>query len=130
MKLLKIIEQELKTTQELIQLPHYLVRTLIGYEQAGEIQFEEFIVNSTKNFIDSYSINTNGHVGKLNLDNTLTLSLRLPRILNLKLSWLTYKTKATKSEIIHEALGHSVPMLLDREEAQKDYMHELAQEER
>ncbi len=124
MQLLKLIEQELKTTQELVQLPFYIVRTLDGYEQAEEIQSEEFIVSSTKNFIDSYS---NGHIGKLNLDNTLTLSLRLPRILNLKLSWLSYRTKATKSEIIHEALGHSIPMLLDREEAQENYMHELAQ---
>jgi hypothetical protein len=38
------------------------------------------------------------------------------------------RLKLTKSAIIHEALGHSVSMLIDREEAQEDYMIELSQE--
>jgi len=59
--------------------------------------------------------------------NTVGLTLRLPYLLLIKLWWKAKKNSCTISQIVTEALGFSIPVLLDEIQAQEEYRLELAQ---
>ena len=128
MNFIELLKQDFTTQQEVIQLPYYLTSTLKGYEKAGDIDMEDFIISSTKNFLENSGRLTKNNIGELNFNNTLPLLIHIPITLSLRLWWIGLRLKVTKSELIHEALGHSISMLMDRVEAQEDYMIERLQE--
>lgn len=123
MNFIELLKQDFTTRLELIQLPYYLTRTLQGYEKAGDIELEKFIVDSTQSFLDGSGELTKDSIGKLNLNNSLPLLIHIPITLSIRLWWICLRLKFTKSALIHEALGRTIPLLMDTEKIHSNTLH-------
>ena len=102
-------------------LPYYIVRTLEAYHSSNDIELDGFIISSIKRYLapaGAYS-----YVGTLTPSRSRheELTVKLPVLLWFKLWWLRVRYKANASQVVYEALGHSIPLLLDRLDAQEEY---------
>ena len=122
---LKELQQKLTTKKITLDLPSSMTNLLTNYALSGEIELEKFVCNSLKQYL---LLDINHTVYPNN--NTAGLILRLPCILVLKLWCKAIRYRCTVSEIVTEALGFSIPVLLDEIQAQEDYSIELAQGDR
>lgn len=128
MNIIKLLITDITTRNEIFNLPYYITKTLKGYEEAGDIELEKFVVSSVEGYINSNGKELQrGSIRELTLTSTMPIIIRVPKLLILRLWLLSLKLHVSMSAIVNESLGHSIPMLLDREEAQENYMHELAQ---
>lgn len=119
---LKELQQKLTTKKITLDLPSSMTNLLTNYALSGEIELEKFVCNSLKQYL---LLDINHTVYPNN--NTAGLILRLPCILVLKLWCKAIRYRCTVSEIVTEALGFSIPVLLDEIQAQEDYSIELTQ---
>ena len=117
------LQQKLTTKAVTLNLPSSMTNLLNEYVLSGDIELETFVSNSVKQYL---LLDINPTVYPSN--NTVGLILRLPCILLLKLWWLAKKNSCTISQIVTEALGFSIPLLLDEMQAQEEYRLELTQE--
>ena len=119
------LQRRLSTKEITLDLPISMTNLLNEYVLSGDIELETFVANSLNQYLlsdtkpDIYPINR-----------TVGLIIRLPYSLLLKLWWLAKKNSCTISQIVTEALGFSIPVLLDEMQAQEDYRLELAQGDR
>lgn len=120
---IRTLQQKLTTKAVTLNLPSSMTNLLNEYVLSGDIELETFVSNSVKQYL---LLDINPTVYPSN--NTVGLILRLPCILLLKLWWLAKKNSCTISQIVTEALGFSIPLLLDEMQAQEEYRLELTQE--
>ena len=122
---IKELQRKLTTKEITVDLPSSMTNLLTSYVLTGDIELERFVSNSLNQYLlsdkkpDIYPINR-----------TVGLIIRLPYSLLIKLWWLAKKNSCTISQIVTEALGFSIPVLLDEIQAQEDYSIELAQGDR
>lgn len=121
----KELQRRLTTKEVTLDLPSSITNLLADYASSGDIELETFVSNSVKQYL---LLDINPTVYPSN--NTVGLILRLPCILLLKLWWKAVRYRCTISQIATEALGFSIPVLLDEMQAQEDYRIELAQGDR
>lgn len=121
---IKKLQRMLTTAEITLDLPSSITNLLMDYALNGDIELEKFVSNSLREYL---SLGSNPITSLSN--NTATLILRLPRLLVLKLWWNAQRNSCTISQIAAEALGFSIPILLDEIQAQEDYRLELSQEE-
>ena len=120
----KELQQRLTTKEITLDLPSSMTNLLADYASSGDIEIETFVSNSLNQYLlsdkkpDIYPINR-----------TVGLIIRLPYSLLIKLWWLAKKNSCTISQIVTEALGFSIPVLLDEIQAQEEYSIELAAQE-
>ena len=118
------LQQKLTTKAVTLNLPSSMTNLLNEYVLSGDIEIEPFVSNSLNQYLlsdkkpDIYPINR-----------TVGLIIRLPYSLLLKLWWKAKKNSCTISQIVTEALGFSIPVLIEEMQAQEDYSIELAQED-
>lgn len=120
--LINELQRKLTTKEITVDLPSSITNLLTSYVLTGDIELETFVSNSLKQYL---LLDINPTVYPSN--NTASLILRLPCILILKLWWKAIRYRCTISEIVTEALGFSIPVLLDEIQAQVDYSMELTQ---
>ncbi len=120
---IRTLQQKLTTKAVTLNLPSSMTNLLNEYVLSGDIELETFVSNSVKQYL---LLDINPTVYPSN--NTVGLILRLPCILLLKLWCLAKKNSCTISQIVTEALGFSIPLLLDEMQAQEEYRLELTQE--
>ena len=117
------LQRKLTTKEVTLDLPSSITNLLNEYVLSGYIELETFVSNSVKQYLlsdtkpDIYPINR-----------TVGLIIRLPYSLLLKLWWKAKKNSCTISQIVTEALGFSIPALLEEMQAQEEYRLELTQE--
>lgn len=122
---IRTLQQKLTTKEITLDLPISMTNLLNEYVLSGDIELEPFVSNSLNQYLlsdinpDIYPINR-----------TVGLIIRLPYSLLLKLWWKAKKNSCTISQIVTEALGFSIPALLEEMQAQEDYRLELAQGDR
>ena len=121
----KELQRRLTTKEVTLDLPSSMTNLLADYASRGDIELKTFVSNSVKQYL---LLDINPTVYPSN--NTVGLILRLPCILLLKLWWKAVRYRCTISQIATEALGFSIPVLLDEMQAQEDYRIELAQGDR
>ncbi len=111
------IEIELPPTTEKLFF-HY------GFE-LEMIEPQEFMVNSIKNYLDynGRQLQT-GDIREVSELAPHSFMVMIPRILWLRLWLLSRKLHVSFSAIVNEALGHSLPLLMEIEEVQEDLMFE------
>ena len=119
---IRILQRKLTTKEITVDLPSSMTNLLNEYVLSGDIELEKFVCNSLKQYL---LLDINHTVYPNN--NTAGLILRLPCILVLKLWCKAIRYRCTVSEIVTEALGFSIPVLLDEIQAQEDYSIELTQ---
>ena len=119
---LKELQQKLTTKKITLDLPSSITNLLNEYVLSGDIELETFVSNSIKQYL---LLDINPTVYPSN--NTVDLIIRLPYSLILKLWWKAIRYRCTVSEIVTEALGFSIPVLLEEIQAREDYRLELAQ---
>ena len=119
---IKELQRKLTTKEVTLNLPSSITHLLANYALSGEIGLERFVCNSLKQYL---LLDINPTVYPCN--NTADLIIRLPYLLLIKLWWIAKKNSCTISQIATEALGFSIPVLLDEMQAQEDYSIELAQ---
>ncbi len=112
---IKKLQRMLTTAEITLDLPSSITNLLMDYALNGDIELEKFVSNSLREYL-SLGINP---ITSLS-NNTATLILRLPRLLVLNLWWNTKMHSCTISQIVAEALGFSIPILLDEIQAQED----------
>ena len=119
------LQRKLTTKAVTLDLPISIINLLNEYVLSGDIEIETFVSNSLNQYLlsdinpDIYPINR-----------TVGLIIRLPYSLLIKLWWLAKKNSCTISQIVTEALGFSIPALLEELQTQEDYRLELAQGDR
>lgn len=117
------LQRRLSTKEITLDLPISMTNLLNEYVLSGDIELEPFVSNSLNQYLlsdinpDIYPINR-----------TVGLIIRLPYSLLLKLWWKAKKNSCTISQIVTEALGFSIPALLEEMQAQEEYRLELTQE--
>ena len=122
---LRTLQQKLTTKEVTLDLPSSMTNLLNEYVLSGDIELEPFVSNSLNQYLlsdinpDTYPINR-----------TVSLIIRLPYSLLIKLWWKAKKNCYTISQIVTEALSFSIPALLEEMQAQEDYRLELAQGDR
>lgn len=119
---LKELQRKLTTKEITVDLPSSMTNLLTSYVLTGDIELERFVSNSINQYL---LLDINPTVYPSN--NTASLILRLPCILVLKLWCKAIRYRCTVSEIVTEALGFSIPVLLDEMQAREDYSMELTQ---
>ena len=119
---IKELQRKLTTKKITLDLPSSMTNLLTNYALSGEIGLERFVCNSLKQYL---LLDINPTVYPSN--NTADLIIRLPYSLILKLWWIAKKNSCTISQIATEALGFSIPVLLDEIQAREDYSMELTQ---
>ena len=119
------LQQKLTTKEVTLDLPSSITNLLTSYVLSGDIELEPFVSNSVKQYL---LLDINPTVYPSN--NTVGLIIRLPYSLLIKLWWKAKKSSCTISQIVTEALGFSIPALLEEMQAQEDYRLELAQGDR
>lgn len=119
------LQQKLTTKAVTLNLPSSMTNLLNEYVLSGDIELETFVSNSVKQYL---LLDINPTVYPSN--NTVGLIIRLPYSLLIKLWWKAKKNCCTISQIVTEALGFSIPALLEEMQAQEDYRLELAQGDR
>ncbi len=119
------LQRRLSTKEITLDLPISMTNLLNEYVLSGDIELEPFVSNSLNQYLlsdinpDTYPINR-----------TVSLIIRLHYLLLLKLWWKAKKNCCTISQIATDALGFSIPALLEEMQAQEDYRLELAQGDR
>lgn len=121
---IKELQRKLTTKEITVDLPSSITNLLNEYVLSGDIELERFVSNSIKQYL---LLDINPTVYPSN--NTVGLIIRLSYLLLLKLSWKARRYRCTVSEIATEALGFSIPVLIEEMQAQEDYSIELAQED-
>lgn len=121
----KELQQKLTTKAVTLNLPSSMTNLLNEYVLNGDIELETFVSNSVKQYL---LLDINPTVYPIN--HTVGLIIRLHYSLLLKLWWLAKKNSCTISQIATDALGFSIPALLEEMQAQEDYRLELAQGDR
>ena len=119
---IRILQRKLTTEEITLDLPSSMTNLLTSYVLSGDIELETFVSNSLKQYL-STDINPTVYPSS----NTVGLTLRLPYLLLIKLWWIAKKNSCTISQITTEALGFSIPVLLEEIQAREDYRLELAQ---
>ena len=120
---IRTLQQKLTTKEVTLDLPNSMITLLNEYVLSGDIEIETFVSNSLNQYLlsdinpDIYPINR-----------TVGLIIRLHYLLLLKLWWKAKKNSCTISQIVTEALGFSIPALLEEMQAQEEYRLELTQE--
>ena len=118
----KELQRKLTTEEITLDLPSSMTNLLTSYVLTGDIELERFVSNSINQYL---LLDINPTVYPSN--NTVGLIIRLPYSLLLKLWWKAIRYRCTVSEIVTEALGFSIPVLLDEIQAREDYSIELTQ---
>lgn len=121
----KELQRKLTTEEITLDLPSSMTNLLTSYVLTGDIELERFVSNSINQYL---LLDINPTVYPSN--NTVGLIIRLPYSLLLKLWWKAKKNSCTISQIATDALGFSIPALLEEMQAQEDYRLELAQGDR
>ncbi len=124
MNIIKRITQCIKYQSVTIKLPYYITKILRAHEQAKDIEFEKFIIDSLKNhwMICSSKSHTQNSQGEI-------LTLKIPRLLMLQIWWTAKAERTAISNIATEALSFSIPILMEEIQAQEDYRIEFEQQE-
>ena len=120
--LINELQRKLTTKEITLDLPSSITNLLTSYVLSGDIELETFVSNSLKQYL-LLDINPTGYPS----NNTADLIIRLPYLLLIKLWWIAKKNSCTISEIATEALGFSIPVLIEEMQAREDYSIELAQ---
>lgn len=121
----KELQRKLTTEEITLDLLSSMTNLLTSYVLTGDIELERFVSNSINQYL---LLDINPTVYPSN--NTVGLIIRLPYSLLLKLWWKAKKNSCTISQIATDALGFSIPALLEEMQAQEDYRLELAQGDR
>lgn len=117
--------QRILTTVEIgFDLPSSITNLLMNYALKGDIELEKFVSDSIKKYLSS-DINPSTPLSH----NSVTLIIRLPLSLVIQLWYESLKNKIRISQIVSEALSHSIPVFLDEIQAMEDYRIELGQED-
>ena len=119
---IKELQRKLTTKEITVDLPSSITNLLTSYVLTGDIELERFVSNSIKQYL---LLDINPTIYPSN--NTAGLIIRLPYVLLIKLWWIAKKNSCTISQIATEALGFSIPVLLDEIQALEDYSIELTQ---
>ena len=119
---LKELQRKLTTKEITLDLPSSMTNLLNEYVLTGDIKLESFVSNSLKQYL---LLDTKSDIYPSN--NTADLIIRLTYLLLIKLWWIAKKNSCTISQIVTEALGFSIPVLLEEIQAQEEYRLELAQ---
>ena len=103
-------------------LPSYTGRLLAHYGWESKIvDPDEFVVNTLKSFINENCKNIKrGDIQEVLPCINITFIIPIPRLLLIKMWWVSLKTRVTLSSILHEALGYSLPYLMDLEQELED----------
>ena len=118
----KELQRKLTTEEITLDLPSSMTNLLTSYVLTGDIELERFVSNSINQYL---LLDINPTVYPCN--NTADLIIRLPYLLLIKLWWIAKKNSCTISQITTEALGFSIPVLLEEIQAREDYSMELTQ---
>ena len=111
------VEIELPPTTEKLFF-HY------GFEMEM-VEPQEFMINSMKNYIDYNGRQLQaGDIREISELAPISYMVMIPRIQWLRLWLLSRKLRVSFSAIVNEALGHSLPVLMEIEQVQEDYMLE------
>ena len=119
---IKELQRKLTTKEITVDLPSSITNLLNEYVLSGDIELETFVSNSLKQYL-LLDINPTVYPSS----NTVDLIIRLPYLLLIKLWWKAIRYRCTVSEIATEALGFSIPVLLEEIQAREDYSMELTQ---
>lgn len=106
------LQQKLTTKAVTLNLPSSMTNLLNEYVLSGDIELETFVSNSVKQYL---LLDINPTVYPIN--HTVGLIIRLHYSLLLKLWWLAKKNSCTISQIATDALGFSIPALLEEMQA-------------
>lgn len=120
---IRILQQKLTTKEVTLDLPSSMTNLLNEYVLSGDIELETFVSNSLNQYL---LLDINPTVYPIN--NTVGLIIRLHYSLLIKLWWKAKKNSCPISQIVTEALGFSIPALLEEMQAQEEYRLELTQE--
>ena len=112
-----------------IELPQTTERLFFHYGFKLEmVEPQEFMVNSIKNYIDYNGRQLQaGDIQEVSEFTPHSFMVMIPRMLWLRLWLLSRKLHVSFSAIVNEALGHSLPVLMEIEQVQEDYMLEQAE---
>ena len=109
-----------------IQLPPTTEKLFYHYGFELEmVEPQEFMINSIKNYIDYNGKQLQaGDIREISELAPISYMVMIPRMLRLRLWLLSRKLHVSFSAIVNEALGHSLPVLMEIEQVQEDYMLE------
>ena len=112
-----------------IQLPPTTEKLFYHYGFELEmVEPQEFMINSIKNYIDYNGKQLQaGDIREISELAPISYMVMIPRIQWLRLWLLARKSHVSFSAIVNEALGHSLPVLMEIEQVQEDYMLEQAE---
>ena len=127
--LLETIIDTIKYQWVEIELPQATERLFFHYGfELKMVEPQEFMVNSLRNFLDYNGRQLQaGDIREISELAPISYMVMIPRIQWLRLWLLAKKLHVSFSAIVNEALGHSLPLLLEIEQAQEDYMLEQAE---
>ena len=113
-----------------IELPQTTERLFFHYGFELEmVEPQEFMANSLKNFLDYNGRQLQaGDIREISELAHISYMVMIPRIQWLRLWLLAKKLRVSFSAIVNEALGHSLPVLMEIEQVQEDYMLEQAEQ--
>lgn len=119
----------IKYQQVGFDLPLKTVQMLTYYAfDARLIDMDRFIADTLKSYIkDNGNHVRRGDIVEISPDMYVTLYVQLPRLLILNAWWVSLKACVSMTSILSEALGHSLPFLMEIEQAQEDFMFEQAE---
>ena len=112
-----------------IQLPPTTEKLFYHYGFELEmVEPQEFMINSIKNYIDYNGKQLQaGDIREVSKPKHLSFMVMIPRMLWLRLWLLSRKMHVSFSAIVNEALGHSLPVLMEIEQVQEEFMLEQAE---
>lgn len=112
-----------------IQLPPTTEKLFYHYGFELEmVEPQEFMINSIKNYIDYNGKQLQaGDIREVSTPKHLSFMVMIPRIQWLRLWLLAKKLRVSFSAIVNEALGHSLPVLMEIEQVQEEFMLEQAE---
>ena len=112
-----------------IELPQTTERLFFHYGFELEmVEPQEFMANSLKNFLDYNGRQLQaGDIREISELAPISYMVMIPRMLWLRLWLLSRKLHVSFSAIVNEALGHSLPVLMEIEQVQEEFMLEQAE---
>ena len=112
-----------------IELPQTTERLFFHYGFELEmVEPQEFMANSLKNFLDYNGRQLQaGDIREISELAPISYMVMIPRIQWLRLWLLAKKLRVSFSAIVNEALGHSLPVLMEIEQVQEEFMLEQAE---
>ena len=111
-------------------LPQRTAKMLTYYTfDVGLIDMNRFISDTLERYIkNNGNYVRRGDIVEISPDMYVTLNVQLPWLLILNTWWVSFKTGVSMSTLLHEALGHSLPLLVEIEQTQEDLMFEQVEE--